>query len=185
MARWILPEKRAAIYIRDRFTCCYCGSDLRHANRKEIGLDHLISRHHGGSNAATNLSTCCGLCNSSKGARDYNEYATGGSLARIERTRVLPVNVDLGRALIEGYGPEWECWGSDSDGDGSGNARIGWRVLACTCLTHTNGDGTRGPRYPAWPASMGIRCTAWNRISTLSRATVGAIVVLVAAIMPT
>lgn len=122
MARWILPEKRAAIYIRDRFTCCYCGSDLRHANRKEIGLDHLISRHHGGSNAATNLSTCCGLCNSSKGARDYNEYATGGSLARIERTRVLPVNVDLGRALIEGYGPEWECWGSDSDGDGDAEA---------------------------------------------------------------
>ena len=108
--RWIVPEKRAAIYIRDGFTCCYCGTDLRNASRADIGLDHLISRNHGGSNHATNLSTCCGLCNSTKGTQNYTEYATGGSLVRIERTRMLPVNVDLGRALIEGYGPSWESW---------------------------------------------------------------------------
>ena len=108
--RWIVPEKRAAIYIRDGFTCCYCGTDLRNASRADIGLDHLISRNHGGSNHATNLSTCCGLCNSTKGTQNYTEYAAGGSLVRIERTRMQPVNIDLGRALIEGYGPSWESW---------------------------------------------------------------------------
>ena len=110
LMRWIVPEKRAAIYIRDGFTCCYCGTDLRNASRADIGLDHLISRNHGGSNHATNLSTCCGLCNSTKGTQNYTEYAAGGSLVRIERTRMQPVNIDLGRALIEGYGPSWESW---------------------------------------------------------------------------
>ena len=99
--KWIRPEKRLALYIRDSFTCAYCGSDLRDAAAESVTLDHLVPRSAGGSNDATNLITACRSCNSSRQDRPWIDYATGGARDRIMTLRYASVNLELARALIE------------------------------------------------------------------------------------
>lgn len=99
---WIRAEKRLAIYVRDSFRCLYCGADLRHAAPADVTLDHLLPRSAGGTNAADNLVTACRSCNSSRGARPWVDYATGGARDRIEQLRHEPLNIQLAKALIAG-----------------------------------------------------------------------------------
>jgi len=99
---WIRRERRLALYIRDSFRCLYCGSDLRHAAPADITLDHLLPRSAGGNNEATNLVTACRSCNSSRGAKPWADYASGGARDRIEQLRNEPLNMALARALIAG-----------------------------------------------------------------------------------
>lgn len=99
---WIRPAKRLSIYIRDGFSCAYCGCDLKGAAPADITLDHLLPRSTGGDNEATNLVTACRSCNSARGAKPWVDYATGGARDRIEQLRNSPINVKLARALIDG-----------------------------------------------------------------------------------
>lgn len=101
-SRWIRPEKRLAIYIRDGFACAYCGRDLRNAPAAEVTLDHLLPRVYGGNNDATNLITACRACNSSRQEKPWIDYATGGARDRIEQLRHQPLNVPLAKAIISG-----------------------------------------------------------------------------------
>lgn len=98
--KWIRPEKRLAIYIRDGFGCAYCGRDLRNAAPAEVTLDHLLPRVAGGGNEATNLITACRSCNSSRQDKPWLDYATGGARDRIEQLRHAPLNLALAKALI-------------------------------------------------------------------------------------
>ena len=100
-SKWIRPEKRLAIYIRDGVRCAYCGQDLRNAAPAEVTLDHLLPRIAGGDNQATNLITACRPCNSSRQDSPWVDYATGGARDRIEQLRNSPLNVELARAIIE------------------------------------------------------------------------------------
>lgn len=100
-SKWIRPEKRLAIYIRDGFECAYCGTDLRDAAPASVTLDHLTPRSLGGANDATNLVTACRACNSSRGARALEDFAPGGALVRIAKLIAQPLNVTLARAIIE------------------------------------------------------------------------------------
>lgn len=100
--QWITSKKRLAIYIRDQFTCMYCGTDLRNAAAANITLDHLMCQSHGGSNDATNLVTACRSCNSSRGARSLESFAPGGALDRIAVQIARPLNVELAKAIIAG-----------------------------------------------------------------------------------
>lgn len=107
MARWITPEKRLAIYIRDEFTCGYCGRNLKGADPSEITLDHLVPRnpkvaHGNGGNEATNLICACRSCNSSRQDRPWIDYATGGARDRIETRRHQPLNVKLAKSILDG-----------------------------------------------------------------------------------
>lgn len=101
-SKWIRKDKRLAIYVRDGFSCAYCGRDLRQAPPAEINLDHLLPRSAGGTNEATNLITSCKSCNSSRQDRPWIDYAVGGAIDRIEQLRNRPLNMDLARALIAG-----------------------------------------------------------------------------------
>lgn len=101
-SKWIRPEKRLAIYIRDGFACCYCGRELRDATPAEVTLDHLLPRSCGGKNDATNLVTACRACNSARGAKPWPDYATGGAVERIQQRRRAPLNLPLAKALIAG-----------------------------------------------------------------------------------
>lgn len=56
----VLPTKRN-IFIRDGFTCQYCGSNVR------LTIDHVIPQKRGGKNSWDNLVTCCWKCNNKKG----------------------------------------------------------------------------------------------------------------------
>lgn len=69
---WIRPVKRLAIYLRDGLACCYCGDSLE--NGAKLTLDHLTPHSAGGSNAETNLVTCCHRCNSARGNRPVREF---------------------------------------------------------------------------------------------------------------
>jgi len=55
---------RREIFIRDHFTCQYCG-----VKTKDLTLDHLIPRHKGGRHAWDNLVSACRSCNHRKGGK--------------------------------------------------------------------------------------------------------------------
>lgn len=104
---WITKEKRLAIYIRDNFTCCYCGSSLKSADPNLVTLDHLVPRnvkvsHGGGGNEATNLVTACKSCNSSRQDKEWTSFAPGGAYDRIMTLRYQSLNMPLAKALIAG-----------------------------------------------------------------------------------
>jgi 5-methylcytosine-specific restriction endonuclease McrA len=78
---------RVAVFARDDYSCQQCGwrpSDTQippdydgryaigawpHIAERTLHLDHVIPRAAGGSSTLENLSTLCGPCNTSKGAR--------------------------------------------------------------------------------------------------------------------
>lgn len=106
-SNWITKERRLAIYIRDEFTCCYCGANLKNSEPADVTLDHLVPRnplvaHGSGGNENTNLVTACRSCNSSRQDKPWMDYATGGARDRIETRRNQPVNVNLAKAIISG-----------------------------------------------------------------------------------
>lgn len=98
----VTKTKRLAVYIRDRFTCQACGTDLRQVMACCITLDHLEPRSEGGSNEGSNLVTLCWECNTSRGVRPWREFYPGGAISRIEKVRHEPLNEALAAALIDG-----------------------------------------------------------------------------------
>jgi len=66
---------RKNLYMRDNFTCQYCGV---HANKlkyrvQDINLDHVLPRSRGGKTEWTNIVTACIDCNSKKANRTPQE----------------------------------------------------------------------------------------------------------------
>lgn len=57
---------RASVYLRDRFTCQYCG---RRFERPDLTFDHLVPRRLGGTTVWENILSCCLDCNARKGDR--------------------------------------------------------------------------------------------------------------------
>lgn len=60
-----LPElklSRRSVFARDNFTCQYCGS-----HGKDLTIDHVIPKRHGGGMQWENLVACCRRCNTKKG----------------------------------------------------------------------------------------------------------------------
>lgn len=106
---WLTRERRLAIYIRDGFTCQYCGRDLKNAPAVELNLDHLVARNAGGGNESTNLITSCRSCNCSRQDKLYTEYATGGAIERIEVQRLAFVNIELSKAILSGTVGDPRC----------------------------------------------------------------------------
>lgn len=86
-SKWIRPERRLAIYLRDGLACCYCGRNLHGADMAEVTLDHLDGHHAPGHHGAENLVTACRSCNSSRQDKPWRSYATGGAIERISRLR--------------------------------------------------------------------------------------------------
>jgi 5-methylcytosine-specific restriction endonuclease McrA len=59
---------RREVFIRDRYTCQYCGGE-----RRDLTLDHVLPRHRGGSHTWENLVTACTGCNHHKGGKTPEE----------------------------------------------------------------------------------------------------------------
>ena len=74
-SKWIRPEKRLAIYLRDGMACAYCGATVE-GTKKPLSLDHLIPCSKGGGNHEGNLITCCLKCNSRRGDMDLSDWLT-------------------------------------------------------------------------------------------------------------
>lgn len=58
---------RFNVFLRDGFSCVYCGS------KDDLTFDHLIPRHRGGRTSWDNIVTACSPCNLKKGGRMPNE----------------------------------------------------------------------------------------------------------------
>ena len=65
-------HKRLAIYLRDGLACVYCGQAVD--DGAKLTLDHLKPYSKGGSHNATNLVTCCAICNSRRGTRTLKAW---------------------------------------------------------------------------------------------------------------
>jgi 5-methylcytosine-specific restriction endonuclease McrA len=76
-----LPElklSRRSVFARDNYTCQYCGGAS-----KDLTIDHVIPKRHGGGMHWENLVTCCRRCNSRKG--DKTPEKAGMKLLRQPR----------------------------------------------------------------------------------------------------
>jgi len=58
---------RFNLFLRDRFTCVFCGS------KDDLTFDHIIPRSQGGRTSWTNISAACAPCNMRKGGRTPKE----------------------------------------------------------------------------------------------------------------
>lgn len=102
--KWLRPQTRWAIYARDGFACVYCLAHVLEA----LTIDHLRSVERGGTNAPSNLVTCCRGCNSAKQGRTLRAWyarlrAAGVDVAavraRVARTTRRRLNRSWGRYL--------------------------------------------------------------------------------------
>ena len=103
-SKWIRPDKRLAIYLRDHFICAYCLVDLHGADPRDITLDHIKSVEDGGNNSEQNLVTACRHCNSSKQDKNLSQFAGPETIKYIRRNarRSLKKYRKLAKALISG-----------------------------------------------------------------------------------
>ena len=61
---------RVNIFIRDEYTCQYCGSKEKPQN---LTLDHVVPKARGGKKSWTNIVTCCIPCNQRKADMSLEE----------------------------------------------------------------------------------------------------------------
>lgn len=101
-SKWIRPEKRLAIYMRDGFECVYCGRDVAHDGAT---LDHIRSRAAGGTNKARNLVTACFSCNSARAGRSLRQWADERMLQRVARCRRRKLPLATAKAVRAGEYP--------------------------------------------------------------------------------
>jgi 5-methylcytosine-specific restriction endonuclease McrA len=59
---------RREIFLRDNYTCQYCG-----VRGKDLTLDHVTPRHKGGKHSWDNLVSACRGCNHRKGGKTVEE----------------------------------------------------------------------------------------------------------------
>ena len=82
-----LPElklSRRSIFARDNYTCQYCG----HVSR-DLTIDHIVPKRHGGQMRWENLVACCRKCYTKKGDKMLGQ--TGMKLTRHpRRPRYVP-----------------------------------------------------------------------------------------------
>lgn len=60
-----VPPTRAAIMLRDAYSCQYCGAT---PSRGNLTVDHVLPRSRGGSHDWYNLVAACKTCNQKKGS---------------------------------------------------------------------------------------------------------------------
>ncbi len=98
--RWISYELRHAIYMRDGYTCVYCGKDLLDVAPQGRHLDHVVARHNGGTDDVSNLVTACASCNCSKQAKPLSVWAPE-AIDAVAAQLALPVDVKAARAFLK------------------------------------------------------------------------------------
>jgi 5-methylcytosine-specific restriction endonuclease McrA len=96
-----IPLTRRAIFLRDNYTCQYCGKRGR-----GLTLDHIVPRSRGGKHTWDNLVAACGPCNHKKGPRTLEQARMHlRSLPREPRSSVYTIVRRLAPngELVEGW----------------------------------------------------------------------------------
>ena len=89
LREYVRPRKRAAftrfnLFLRDEFTCQYCGS------RHDLTFDHVVPRAHGGVTSWENVVAACAPCNLRKGSKSLRN-----SGLRLRRPALEPGSEEL------------------------------------------------------------------------------------------
>jgi 5-methylcytosine-specific restriction endonuclease McrA len=63
-APWRVAFTRFNVFLRDRFTCQYCGEPFPSS---QLTFEHVIPRSRGGQTTWSNIVTACVPCNTAKG----------------------------------------------------------------------------------------------------------------------
>lgn len=72
-SRDVDAQLRWRVYKRDAYSCRYCGFQ-GHEDGHNLTVDHIVPVSKGGTNAESNLNTCCFSCNSSKKNKDLDAW---------------------------------------------------------------------------------------------------------------
>ena len=96
---------RLIVYRNSGYKCEYCGDSIivgGEVHPKRASIDHVIALSKGGDHTYSNVVSCCMECNSSKGAKDVNEWikATGKGRAWKGTTQGRPSASDYFAANI-------------------------------------------------------------------------------------
>lgn len=98
-----LPElrlSRRSVFARDNYTCQYCGS-----TSKDLTIDHVLPKRHGGGMHWENLVACCRRCNTRKG--DKTPEKAGMKLLRQPRRPRYTPYISLNKYVA---GTRHEVW---------------------------------------------------------------------------
>jgi 5-methylcytosine-specific restriction endonuclease McrA len=100
------PILRAAVFLRDKNMCVYCGSNVK------LEADHVVPTAHGGKNEAGNLVAACHACNHEKGVihvdafylhRRLRKYPnTSGQSQRVLDALKQPVDMGAAYQIVMG-----------------------------------------------------------------------------------
>ena len=91
-----VPLTRRAVFIRDDFTCQYCG-------RRAENLDHVVPKMQGGGHTWDNVVACCRRCNTKKGGRTPSQAGL-----RLRRRPAAPARHSwVAVAVGNAPDPEW------------------------------------------------------------------------------
>jgi hypothetical protein len=97
---WIRKSTRFAIYARDGFDCLVCRNVFPLAyDGRDLTLDHLIPRTHGGTDHPTNLITACHQCNSVR----QHKPLSPAQLTQLQARAARPLNRALGLVYAKLY----------------------------------------------------------------------------------
>jgi 5-methylcytosine-specific restriction endonuclease McrA len=98
-----LALTRRAVFMRDNFTCQYCGLHSR-----DLTLDHVVPRHRGGRDAWDNLVAACRACNHRKGHQSL--AASGMRLAREPCEPYVSLAQRLAHSMPAAYEATWGAY---------------------------------------------------------------------------
>jgi 5-methylcytosine-specific restriction endonuclease McrA len=92
---------RREVFIRDNYTCQYCGRQSG-----DLTIDHIIPRHRGGGHSWDNLVSACKACNHRKGGKSLQEARM---MLRSQPKEPTPgVYYTIERRLDSGVFESWE-----------------------------------------------------------------------------
>lgn len=92
---------RREVFVRDDYTCQYCGVQTR-----DLTLDHVIPKSRGGEHSWINLVSACKSCNHRKGGKSPDE-ARMRLMKKPAEPHVSPYYVFL-QKLRQAPNPEWQ-----------------------------------------------------------------------------
>lgn len=96
---------RKNIYLRDHFTCQYCGVRF---HERDLTLDHVIPESKGGPSSWNNLVACCVSCNRRKGSKTPEEAETELGMRLLRKPKPLCIHTSKHVLRTMGQGdPKW------------------------------------------------------------------------------
>jgi len=88
---------RKEVFLRDKYSCRYCGSETR-----QLTLDHVIPRHRGGPHSWENVVSACVSCNHRKAGRTPEEAGIK-LIGEVRPPRANPYSLFLHKPIQDGW----------------------------------------------------------------------------------